>query len=93
MCVCMSICACIVSKKILNENCRKQIDSYIMPVGHRIYIWAGPVKGCPISVGLFCVNRGSPLARYALNLAPGRHVWFGQPHDVSIIPLSVEFDQ
>ena len=33
------------------------------------------------------------LARYALNLAPGRHVWFGQPHDVSIIPLSVEFDQ
>ena len=32
------------------------------------------------------------LARYALNLAPMRHVWFGQPHDVNIIPLSVDFD-
>ena len=33
------------------------------------------------------------LARYALNLAPGRHVWFGQPHDQTCIPLSVDFDQ
>ena len=33
------------------------------------------------------------LARFALKLAPGRHVWFGQPHDANIIPPSVVFNQ
>ena len=33
------------------------------------------------------------LARFALNLAQGRHVWFDQPHDPVCIPPSVEFDQ
>ena len=33
------------------------------------------------------------LAKFARNLAPGRHVWLGQPHDPVCIPPSVEFDQ
>ena len=32
------------------------------------------------------------LARFALRLAFGRHVWLGQPHDVTCIPLNVVFE-
>ena len=32
------------------------------------------------------------LAKYALSLLPGRHVWLGQPHDQTCIPLSVDFE-
>lgn len=33
------------------------------------------------------------LARFSLSLSLGRHVWFGQPHDLNCIPLCVVFDQ
>ena len=29
------------------------------------------------------------LAKHSLSLGPGRHVWFGQPHDLTCIPQSV----
>lgn len=32
------------------------------------------------------------LARFSLSLAPGRHVWFDQPHNPNYIPLVVDFD-
>ena len=32
------------------------------------------------------------LAKFALSLLPGRHVWLGQPHDQICILLSVEFE-
>uniref|UniRef100_A0A453HF87 RNase H type-1 domain-containing protein n=1 Tax=Aegilops tauschii subsp. strangulata TaxID=200361 RepID=A0A453HF87_AEGTS len=31
------------------------------------------------------------LAKFALSLGLGRHVWLGKPHDVRRIPLSVDF--
>ena len=31
------------------------------------------------------------LARFALNLSPEHHMWFGQPHNVNIIPLSMNY--
>ena len=30
------------------------------------------------------------LARFSLRRGPGRHLWLGQPHDLSCIPLSVD---
>ena len=32
------------------------------------------------------------LVRFALRLAFGRHVWLGQPHDQTCIPLNVVFE-
>ena len=31
------------------------------------------------------------LAKFALSQGPGRHVWYGNPHDPSCIPLRVDF--
>lgn len=33
------------------------------------------------------------LAKYSLSLGPGRHVWYGQPHDPRCIPQHVVFDE
>ena len=33
------------------------------------------------------------LAKHSLSLSPGRHVWFGQPHDLNCIPLHVVFEE
>ena len=33
------------------------------------------------------------LTIFSLNLASGRHVWLGRPHDTTCIPLSVVFDE
>ena len=33
------------------------------------------------------------LAKFALSRGPGRHVWFGVPHDQVCVPLHVEFDE
>jgi hypothetical protein len=33
------------------------------------------------------------LARFALGLAPGRHVWLLEPFDTSRIPVTLSFDQ
>lgn len=33
------------------------------------------------------------LAKFSLSRGPGRHVWFGQPHDHHCIPLHVDFDE
>jgi hypothetical protein len=32
------------------------------------------------------------LARYALSLGPGRHVWLLEPHDHVILPLFLDID-
>jgi hypothetical protein len=32
------------------------------------------------------------LAKFSLRRGPGRHVWYGQPHDPNRIPLSVDFE-
>ena len=32
------------------------------------------------------------LAKYSIRRGPGRHVWLGDPHDRSCIPLSVDFE-
>ena len=33
------------------------------------------------------------LAKFAFSRAPGRHVWFGTPHDLRCTPLHVDFDE
>ena len=33
------------------------------------------------------------LAKFALSLLPGHHVWLDQPHDQVCIPHSVDFEQ
>ena len=33
------------------------------------------------------------LEKFALSLAPGRHVWLGQPHPPTRIPHTVVFDE
>lgn len=33
------------------------------------------------------------LAKHSLSLGLGRHVWFGQPHDLTCIPHVVVFDE
>ena len=33
------------------------------------------------------------LAKHSLTLGLGRHIWFGQPHDLNFIPHHIVFDE
>ena len=48
---------------------------------------------CIFSFECHAVNyEAHSLARFSLRRRPGCHLWLGQPHDLSCIPLSVDFD-
>jgi hypothetical protein len=38
-------------------------------------------------------NEAHLLARHALALGPGRHLWLLEPHDRVLIPVTLSFDQ
>ena len=83
---------------IVSSDCKQVVDdlakgsqgaygAIIREIRHRV-----PSTSKFIFEGRAANVEAHKLAKYALSLLPGRHVWLGQPHDQTCIPLSVDFE-
>ena len=73
----------------INEGCRGSTGAVIS----EIQILANSFRCNFIFESRASNMEAHSLAKSSLSLGPGRHVWFGQPHDPNRIPPYVAFDE
>ena len=89
-----------IQQMVVASDCKQVVEDIMNGSNglHRAIINEIKARAVPFSCNFIFESRSvnveaHRLAKFARNLAPGRHVWLGQPHDPVCIPPSVDFDQ